>query len=180
MIIRCSRKVQPLRVFSLNYDRCVERLHQSGFYVEAGFGENYGKKSVWDWERFENIDAGPNPPPQILLYKLHGSIDWKRDQSSRNLYRVEQVEKVDPNQMEIIFGRDFKLEAADPYLFYAYEFRRHCLQAKLIVTIGYSFQDDHINKMLAQALREETERKLLVVARCLEDKDLTRKGHSKN
>lgn len=163
----------PMRVFSLNYDRCVERLDQNGFRVEAGFG-GYGTNHIWDWERFENIDAGPNPPPQILLYKLHGSIDWKRD-GEKNLYRVEQIERVEPNNMEIIFGRDFKLEAADPYLFYAYEFRRYCLMAKLIVTVGYGFFDDHINKMLAQALRDDVDRKLLVVARCSKRDEIDQK-----
>jgi hypothetical protein len=154
----------PLRVFSLNYDCCVERQHQDGFRIEAGFG-GYGTNHIWDWERFENTDAGSDPLPQLLLYKLHGSIDWKRD-AGKNLYRVEQIERVEPNNMEVIFGRDFKLEAADPYLFYAYEFRRYCLQAQLIVTVGYGFFDDHINKMLAQALRDSPERRILIIARC--------------
>jgi hypothetical protein len=58
------------------------------------------------------------------------------------------------------------LRLPTPYLFYAYEFRRFCLLAKLIVTIGYSFGDLHINKMLTQALRTDTDRRLMVVARC--------------
>jgi SIR2-like domain len=163
----------PLRIFSLNYDLTVERLDQNGFRVETGFG-GYGTSHVWDWERFEGSEAGPNPLPQILLYKLHGSIDWKRD-DAKNIYRVKQVQNIDPNNMEIIFGRDFKLEAADPYLFYAYEFRRHCLIAKLIVTIGYGFFDAHINKMLAQALRHDAERRLLVVARCASKSEMETK-----
>lgn len=68
--------------------------------------------------------------------------------------------------MEVIFGRDFKLEAADPYLFYAYEFRRFTLGTRLIVSIGYGFGDGHINKMLAQALKCDAERRLFVIARC--------------
>jgi hypothetical protein len=95
--------------------------------------------------------------------------------SAKNLYRVEQIELVEPNNMEIIFGRDFKLDAADPYLFYAYEFRRYCLIAKLIVTVGYGFFDDHINKMLAQALRDDVDRKLLVVARCMKRDEVDQK-----
>jgi hypothetical protein len=154
----------PLQVFSLNYDICAERLEQSDFHVEAGFG-GHGPNQIWDWERFESTDGGPNPLPQIFLYKLHGSINWKRDEA-KNLFRVTQVQTIDPNNMEVIFGRDFKLEAADPYLFYAYHFRQYSLMAKLIVTIGYGFFDEHINKMLAQALRDDTDRRLLVVTRC--------------
>jgi hypothetical protein len=77
--------------------------------------------------------------------------------------------------MEIIFGRDFKLEAADPYLFYAYHFRRYSLMAKLIVTVGYGFFDEHINKMLAQALRDDTDRRLLVVTRCAKKEEAENK-----
>jgi len=162
----------PLRLFSLNYDLCVERLDQEKFRVEAGFG-GHGTDHTWDWERFEHSDTGSNPPPQIYLYKIHGSIDWKRD-VAQNLYRVEQIERVEPDRMEIIFGRDFKLEAADPYLFYAYEFRRFCLLAKLIVIVGYSFSDPHINKMLAQAMRVDPDRRLMVIGRC-EKKQVTQK-----
>ena len=96
----------PLRVFSLNYDGCVQRLDQERFRVEAGFG-GYGTDHIWDWERFEHSDIGSNPLPQVFLYKIHGSIDWKRD-TAQNLYRVEQIERVEPDRMEIIFGRDFK------------------------------------------------------------------------
>jgi hypothetical protein len=160
----------PLQIFSLNYDRCVERLERDGFRVEAGFG-GFGSDHAWDWERFEQNDANTTSPPQAYLYKIHGSMDWKRD-TSGNLFRVEQTESVEHERMEIIFGRDFKLEAADPYLFYAYEFRRYCLLAKLIVIVGYSFSDSHINKMLVQALRQDDDCRLLVVTRCGYKKDL--------
>jgi hypothetical protein len=154
----------PVRIFSLNYDLCVERLNGSEFRVEAGFA-GVGPRYPWDWERFEDYEAGP-PPPQVYLYKLHGSINWKRDSHTKELFYVEQTEGIGTQNMEIIFGRDFKLEAADPYLFYAYEFRRFTLGTKLIVSVGYGFGDTHINKMLAQALKREKARRLLVVAHC--------------
>src|SRR5439155_3961104 len=81
-------------------------------------------------------------------------------------FSVEQVENIDPDRMEIIFGRDFKLEAADPYLFYAYEFRRYALMTKLVAVIGYGFGDPHINKMLTQGLRNDSNRQMFVVAKC--------------
>lgn len=154
----------PLRLFSLNYDLLVEGLGSPSFRVEAGF-PGFGPTQVWDWERFEDGESSPTPIAEAFLYKLHGSINWKRDQA-KNLYRVPQVETVEAEEMEVIFGRDFKLEAADPYLFYAYEFRKFSLAAKLIVTIGYGFGDAHINKMLIQSLRAERARKLVVVSHC--------------
>lgn len=151
----------PLRIFSLNYDLCVERLQSRGFRIETGF-PGVGPRYSWDWERFEDAEAGP-PPPEVYLYKLHGSINWKRDPQTKELFAVEQTESIETEDMEIIFGRDFKLEAADPYLFYAYEFRRFTLATRLIVSIGYGFGDAHINKMLAQALQREKQRRLISV-----------------
>jgi hypothetical protein len=155
----------PLHVFSLNYDLCVERLNQTDFRVETGF-EDFGPENSWDWERFGDFEAGNNTPPQIVLYKLHGSINWKRSSSTKELFSVEQIESVDADKMEVIFGRQFKLEAADPYLFFAYKFRDLSLVTKLIVTLGYGFGDAHINKMLTQSLRGDSDRRLLVVRRC--------------
>jgi hypothetical protein len=77
--------------------------------------------------------------------------------------------------MEVIFGREFKLEAADPYLFFAYKFRDLSLEAKLVVTIGYGFGDGHINKMLTQSLRDDAERRILVVQRCEESECAVKK-----
>lgn len=155
----------PLHVFSLNYDLCVERLNSSEFRVETGFA-GYGPNHFWDWERFVDMETGNNAAPQLVLYKLHGSINWKRSAETKELFCVEQIENVNAEKMEVIFGREFKLEAADPYLFFAYEFRALSLLTKLIVTLGYGFSDAHINKMLTQSLRTDSERRLLVIQRC--------------
>jgi hypothetical protein len=153
----------PLHIFSLNYDLCVEHLARE-IRVETGF-EDSGPDYSWDYERFSDLDLGNNPAPHIVLYKLHGSINWKRHSDTKTLYSVDQIESVDPDKMDVIFGRDFKLEAADPYLFFAYMFRNLTLETKLIVTVGYGFGDDHINKILTQGLRDDPERRLLVTQR---------------
>lgn len=59
------------------------------------------------------------------------------------------------------------VQYTDPFLFFAYEFRRWTLDAELILAIGYGFGDDHINSILGQALENASnpkERKLLAVA----------------
>lgn len=151
----------PLRIFTLNYDRCVERIARDDFRVETGFG-GFGPDHPWSWERF---DDNGSEVPQIYLYKLHGSIDWKRDPNTNRLYQVEQTASVEPDKMVLIFGREFKVETADPYLFYLYAFRNASYSASLIVLLGYGFGDKHINDLLVQALRLDSDRKLLVVDR---------------
>jgi hypothetical protein len=157
----------PLKVFSLNYDMCVEWLGTGDFRVETGF-EQRGEQLVWDWRRFD--EANPHREDvQIYLYKMHGSINWKRDEND-NLLAVDYTgSNIAAMELPIIFGRDFKLEAGDPYLFYAFEFRRSTLESKLILVMGYGFGDGHINKMIRQALRASPTRKVVVVDHCTQE-----------
>jgi len=155
----------PLKVFSLNYDLCVEELHSESFRVETGFADV--GESRWEWKRFDETNPEAEPP-EVFLYKMHGSINWKRDEAE-NLICVHHCGNIAPEQMQVIFGRDFKLEAADPYLFFAFEFRRCSLDARGIVSIGYGFGDEHINKMLKQALRLDKQKRLVVVGNITDD-----------
>ncbi len=138
------------RIFSLNYDLCIEKLITSG--LETGFDDG----GVWDGTRFTHAsDEEPDAP--IYLYKLHGSIDWVR---TKNTLIRSQQQGIKP---DIVFGTNVKMQAVDPYLFYLYEFRRYVLAAEVIVIIGYSFNDAHINDLLKQSLESNANRKLLIV-----------------
>lgn len=55
------------------------------------------------------------------------------------------------------------MQYIDPYLFYAYELRKYSLEAKLIITIGYGYYDEHINGIIGQALRHDKDTKLIAV-----------------
>ena len=130
-----------VRVFSLNYDICVEKaLDGSDFSIELGFNS----KRVWDASKFddnENIDIG------IYLYKLHGSIDWIRNKDNNGVLTLCDTRNQNP---ELIFGTTAKLSSIDPYLFYVHELRKYSLSEalRLIVVVGYSFSDDYVNGLI--------------------------------
>lgn len=166
----------PLQVFSLNYDRCIESLASDNFKIETGFG-GFGPDHPWEWRRFESQE-GDLDLPQLYLYKLHGSTHWKRSGPEGNLYCVEHTESISPEEMELIFGRDAKMESADPYLFYLYMFRVACLESRLILAIGFGFGDHHINNIIAQALKSDPDRRLMVIGYCL-DQDATESWRQK-
>ncbi len=149
-----------LRVFTLNYDLCVEKsCKQAG--VERGFGED----KFWDWKKFENEDELKS---NIFLYKLHGSIDWMRDEG-RLTYKDNNIPS---EQIEIIFGTTYKLQYIDPFLFFAYEFRKRLMtEVKLLICVGYGFSDEHINGIIAQSLNGNHSRKMLVITPTKPDQD---------
>lgn len=141
----------PLRVFTLNYDQCFEKLCPSGMVLEQGFDENTKK---WQYQRFEPDE---NRQVDVYLYKLHGSINWKREDDIL-VHCDELVESP-----ELIFGLTGKLQSYDPYLFYVYELRNYSLDCKIILVIGYGFGDDHINQLLKQALQQNPGRKIVCI-----------------
>lgn len=155
----------PIRIFSLNYDLCVEKNCPIGKCLERGFGSD----KVWDWRRFEeNILESVN----IYLYKLHGSIDWIRSPNEGNILRFQSTEARQP---DLIFGTDSKMQYIDPYLFSLYEFRKYTLEAKYIIIIGYGFNDYHINGILRQALQNNSNRKLIIVSPSANKGEIERK-----
>jgi hypothetical protein len=62
----------------------------------------------------------------------------------------------------MIFGRP-KLRAEDPFLILLTDFRREVLSTDLVVVIGYSFSDAHINEILIDTQLSERFRSFDVI-----------------
>jgi hypothetical protein len=152
-LIKFQREFEyPLNIFSLNYDRCLEKqCEKHNIECNRGFS-NY----IWDYKNFDR-HIGDNA--SLNLYKLHGSIDWEN--------KNNEIEEKDGTikKHAIIFGTSYKLQYIDPFLFLFYEFRRQTLESatKIINCIGYSFNDDHINGILGQALSKDNSKKIISI-----------------
>lgn len=144
----------PLSVFSLNYDMCLEKA-VGVENIQRGFGKNH----LWQWE---NLDDEPNIKEPIRLFKLHGSMDWKKKDTGE----VEESDKVSPEETAIIFGTSYKLQYVDPFLYLVNVFRKTTLTSstKGIFCIGYSFNDEHINGIISQSLKKNLNQKIISVA----------------
>jgi len=154
-LLRFQEEYQyPLRVFSLNYDLCVEKV--CGLkQVQRGFHER-----KWDWRQF---DEGSHSSISLKLYKLHGSIDWYFTEDRRVTYS-DTISSIQDQEIAMIFGTAYKLQYIDPFLFLAYELRKWSIDtAQAIICIGYGFRDKHINGILEQSLRHDRKRRLLAV-----------------
>ena len=149
----------PLRVFTLNYDLCVEKAYQAAYreFPERGFDKD---SRYWSHELLEDADPADK---NFYLYKLHGSIDWMRDLDNGKLTFSDSTSKIKVDEGQIIFGLTYKLQYVDPFLFLVYQLRRLSLEAKLILVVGYGFGDEHINGILRQALRGSPDKRLIAV-----------------
>jgi len=142
----------PLKIFSLNYDLCVEQ-NLKDEKVEIGFDE----QNEWNFRRYDYNDS--NKDIGFYLYKIHGSIDW--EQTGRDKI-IKKGTGIKTDNLAIIFGLTNKLQSYDPYLFYSYEFREHCLNAELLVCSGYSFKDTHINDFIKFGFKNKPQKRLIV------------------
>jgi hypothetical protein len=95
------------------------------------------------------------------LYKLHGSTDWHYENDI--LTFSDEPGAIDNKDAAIIFGSTYKLQYRDPFLFLAYEFRKWTLASRIIIAVGYGFGDEHINRIILQALKHDQGRVLLSV-----------------
>ena len=99
----------------------------------------------------------------LYLYKLHGSIDWRREPETGKLTYSDSSSTIKIEESSLIFGTAYKLQYVDPFLFLVYQLRRWSLEARLILVVGYGFRDEHINGILCQALRANAGKQLLAV-----------------
>ena len=151
--IKFQREFQyPINIFTLNYDECLEKqCKKHNIECNRGF-----KSFIWDYKNFERHDDACD---QINYYKLHGSIDWEN-----NDITIEEKDGIITNHA-IIFGTSYKMQYIDPFLYLLFEFRRLTLESatKIINCIGYSFNDEHINGILRQALIKDASKKIISI-----------------
>lgn len=149
----------PIRIFTLNYDSLIEYNLGNVLRIEKGFD----KDGKWNYKRFTEYGEEPD----IYLYKLHGSIYWQRDERTKMVIEKDFVsdepELIFGIQHNLVFGTQCEKRLTDPYLFMLSEFRHYCLNAKLIVSLGYSFSDEHINSILHQSILNNNTTKIFAL-----------------
>jgi len=144
-----------VRIFSLNYDRCIEES-----CGEENINRGFDFEHKWNWRNYENEEKSSY---NINLYKLHGSIDWAKTSSG---LVIEKKSDINEGEEALIFGTTYKMQYIDPFLYLIYEFRQRTLDPKTeaIICIGYSFNDEHINGIIGQSIKDKQTRKIIVVS----------------
>ena len=189
---------ERLHIFTTNYDRLIERgCDDAGLRIIDRFVGTL--RPLFRNTRIE-LDYHYNPPgirgePRFMegvvrLTKLHGSLDWRFDETTRRIYRAETPFgaaedhpslPASPVDTVMIYPNPAKDVETTQYP-YAELFRDFasatCKPNSVVVTYGYGFGDDHINRVLLDMLSVPSAH-LVVIAFDLDDRikgflDLTR------
>jgi hypothetical protein len=96
----------------------------------------------------------------IYLFKIHGSVNWVEKESNNKLFSIQELQDVSFDKLKyeanyMIYPSPLKQNASlgSPYADLFREFQKRITQKQsTLVTMGFSFGDEHINNIIYQAL----------------------------
>ena len=159
-----DKNLTKTNIFTTNYDLFNERaLDQLGIIFSNGFSgviDRYFNPAVFNYAFAEQMDLSNNKwnviDNFIYLYKLHGSISWIEDESTKHLFKIKELQKpVMDDKNVMIYPTPVKQNASfgSPYSDLFREFQKKLMVSNnILITVGYSFSDEHINNLIYQAL----------------------------
>lgn len=150
-------------VFTTNYDLFNETaMDRRGIPYCNGFQgviERRFNPAVFRYALAEQLDITSRKwsavDSFVYLCKLHGSVNWIED--SETLFPVRELQNTpaDPTKRVLVYPTPAKQSAsfAFPYADLFREFQNRIVRDQsVLITIGYSFGDEHINNIIFQAL----------------------------
>ncbi len=158
-ITQRTRKT-PVSVFTTNYDLFSEiALDELGFQYNNGFSGTYKRKFnpiSYGYTYVENMNLNKNVwervPTFFNLIKLHGSISWTRNDGQ--IWEHDYTDISDDDTV-MIYPTPLKDRTTlmTPYsdLFRVME-NRIVQKNSVLIVLGYSFSDDHINRVILNGL----------------------------
>lgn len=168
-----------LRVYTANYDRLFPEIFNDA--TDISFTDGF--------ERELSDEATPEFEPDLkkilgddacdCYYNLHGSIFWKYEMShqdfdhcysctpeianTRSVFSISQ--NVNPGENRIVYNivtgyNKVQRTSLEPMHAFHSRLELDAINADMLITIGYSFSDFHINTPLRNAVRNNPKLKL--------------------
>ncbi|EAE9013073.1 hypothetical protein BTZ58_15390, partial [Listeria monocytogenes] len=159
--ISSSRK-SPINIVTTNYDMYNERaLDELNFIYNSGFTGSYMRTfnpNMYRYMYVDNMNLNKDVWNRVdhfyNLYKIHGSISWKK--SEDKIYEISMKE-IDKSSLENVMIYPTPLKDRStlmvPYTDLMRSFQDNLTQKNsVLITLGYSFGDDHINRIILNNL----------------------------
>lgn len=155
-----------VNLFTTNYDLCHERALESSRYAYTD-GFTNGIKSTFSMTEFHRRPADLENRfkdhlelvnPFFRLVKLHGSINWKSDSENSQIIRTQILNDIDDKAdwQDVLISptsSKYALTQNEPYSDLFREFvNTLAVPNTVLFTAGFSFGDDHIAKLILDAL----------------------------
>ena len=168
-----------LTVVTTNYDTLFEEA-ASHLNFTAFDGFSFDDKSTFDVDLFDwslakpilnvNSDKLEYKKNCINLLKIHGSLSWKRNKND-----IVKVSKSNNDEPIMIFpsANKYSHSYEKPYFELFTKFQELIKKPNtLFITTGFSFFDNHIAKMITQAVKSSPSLSMLITNYSIEENNL--------
>ena len=167
-IVKKTRQI-PVNIFTTNYDLYSENaLDELGFMYNNGFlgsAQRIFNPNSYNYVVVENLglskDVWKSVSNFINLYKIHGSINWLKDDNSgldtphileKDIDLIRNRKKYDSIMIYPTPQKD-RTTLMVPYSDLFRMMQNNLLKKNsVLITLGYSFGDEHINRIILNAL----------------------------
>ncbi len=160
-------------IVTTNYDVLIEEAaEENNFVIFDGFNFTPLPKfdsNMFEWnlvKEVQNINTREVEYKEktFNLVKIHGSLTWEK-QDNGDIVRKNRHSITDTDKMVMVFPSSDKFAQSyqEPYFELFTKFQELIKRPNtLLISSGFSFADDHISKMITQALKNNSSLKLLV------------------
>jgi SIR2-like domain len=166
---RRSGEKPRVRLFTTNYDLCIEQaaLRQNIVLID---GFSHSARQRFNRDNFQHdivrrttVSTKAEYVDGVFhLYKLHGSIDWRRQPDNVVVRSTENTSTLRP---VLIYPRSSKYQESfeSPYLD-MFSALQSCLREPdtTLIIAGYGFADDHISSPIWSALESNLSLRLIL------------------
>ena len=168
-LLQRPNNLQRANLFTTNYDMAFDyALDNLGVHYINGFmgvHNRYFRPEVYEYDIFypgESVSGKVHRAEKVLrYYKIHGSLSWVSAKPTvSNIYGIEEISlhggfSPSPEKQLMIYPcvskKTFTLDLPYSELFrqFAHAINR---PQSVLICLGYSFYDEHINDLIFQAL----------------------------
>lgn len=167
ILIKKIKSPNKLSVVTTNYDTLFEEAGANlNYIVFDGFNfveEPKFESDIFDWNLIREVPIMKTSELEYRdkvfnLIKIHGSLTWERGDDG-NIYRKKKNAINNINNTVMIFPSSDKYAQSyqEPYFELFTKFQELLKkQNTLLITTGFSFSDNHISKMITQAIKNNS------------------------
>ena len=140
-------QIDPIiEIFTTNYDRVLEYvIEQAEINVETGQHPRFDQREL-NWIRWDALDMD-FPGECGLLTKLHGSVNWHREDKSIVIGPSRFTGS--HNNHVILYPGNKGKPTEEPFQTFHKHLQAVVQRAKMALFIGFSFRDEYINTILS-------------------------------
>lgn len=144
----------PVELFTTNYDTLIERALEDE-RVEVFDGFVGSRRPFFSPSSLTQRDCSP-PLRWSRLWKVHGSINWHRTLDDDQRLRITREHEHTGGELIYPSSHKYDDSRKQPYVAMLEHLGRVLSRAEetVMITIGYSFGDQHINGVIFDALDE--------------------------